>query len=172
MVYSQSNQRIINNSSNTYSGDIPFYKNMVNKSYTYYSTNDSALVNGAQDTIYSYIVKNNGGKTSIQPVLSEGGVTIGTVALEIIIQTANGGSYSKEPFNIPDSLFKNQYWLTSVSNDIDVVSTSEDSITSLGVLEPIQIPLLDAEFFRVALISGVTHTDTTDVELKLFQRRD
>ena len=175
-ILAQTTQKVEFNNNYVYGDNVKFYKYLKNGTigeFGYYSTNDSCLVRGASDSVYSNLYKFKD-YNSIQFNVGNGNkvTAVGTIALEIIVQTVNAGGYYKSPWNIPDSLFDNVYWLSRTASNIDIVKLTSSVISAYDVSEPILIPPVGAEYFRIFVKSGATHTDTTDVELLLHQSEE
>lgn len=167
LCFGQTSQKVdyINN---PYSGNMKFYK-ADTSAVMYFGTNDSILVTSVIDSAYSWTYKNDG-RFNLQVNTGLSG-TAGTISYGVIVQTANSGPYFSTPYSMPDSLFKDKYWLCATASQVDIVSMSEDSITARGVLEPIQIPMLDDEWMRIKIVRNVTHTDSSDVEIAIYKRK-
>ena len=177
-LFAQTTQKIEYNNNDQYGANMKFYKadtTLSASSLFYYNTNDSVLVPRYitdADTIWSWVYQFKD-INSIQYRTSDGKTiadTDSTKSFQILIQVANAGANYKTPFNMPDSLFRDYYWLNTTASDIDIVSTSKDSVDKYEMSEPFLIPHVGCEFFRVLIITNVTHTDTTDLELFLYQR--
>ena len=153
-----------------YSGMIEFHKQIHSGSTTYYDVDtDSALIQGANDSVYSVLYYNPRGYSSVGVEISGGS----SISIGIKIQQANAGEYAKDLKNVPDSYFKDAYWLKAgagLSNN--VIATSENLITATGKYLPVDIPVGDKQLFRIIVYSSGSHSGTTTVKLRAYFREE
>jgi hypothetical protein len=149
--------------SQSYSQTITWHKKIVTGSDSLYAigTTDPQICND-KDSLFSDVFYNHG-RSNVQFDIQEdtSGVDAFTVYIEVL--TANAGDNSVRA--IPDSMFKTAYWLKKGTGlAANVVSTSKDSIITIGETGTIQLPLLDAEWFKFLVISSPLQTDRNVVK--------
>jgi len=144
-----------------WSQDIAWHKRTSNGNDTTFTRGETdGSIRGASDSLFSDIYFNYGRNNVQFDIQADASASAFTVNIEVL--TANAGDYAAT--DIPDSLFKTAYWLkkgTGITGNI--VSLTEDSITTVGVTGTIQIPLLDAEWFKFLVVSSNVHADTNVV---------
>lgn len=149
--------------SQSYSQTITWHKKIVTGSDSLYAigTTDPQICND-KDSLFSDVFYNHG-RNNVQFNIQDdtSGVDAFTVYIEVL--TANAGDNSVRA--IPDSMFKTAYWLKKGTGlAANVVSTSKDSIITIGETGTIQLPLLDAEWFKFLVISSPLQTDRNVVK--------
>jgi len=149
--------------SQSYSQTITWHKKIVTGSDSLYAigTTGPQICNN-KDSLFSDVFYNHG-RSNVQFDIQKdtSGVNAFTVYIEVL--TANAGDNSVRA--IPDSMFKTAYWLKKGTGlAANVVSTSKDSIITIGETGTIQLPLLDAEWFKFLVISSPLQTDRNVVK--------
>ena len=148
--------------------DITWHKKIQTGSDSVYTfQTESAVIVGASDTLYSDCFRNKD-VISLQPILSGGT----TVSIYVVIQTANSGT--NHPAIMPDSLFKDTYWLVKGTGIANCYAKTSSSVFAENTVQtvPINVPALGCGLFRILVYSSGTQSGNTSIRIPAILKEE